>query len=97
MFLLIVMEQRVLFRKEMQRKFFDLVIEKLNCISLRGILQFGINCSHASLKNYYTERRLIPKNLFENLVHLAKIDVSSLNVKYINPYWGQIKGGKGKS
>ncbi len=87
-------EQRVLFHKGKQRKFLDLVIDKLNCISLRGMLQFGFDVPYSSLKNYYTERRLIPKSFFENLCYLAKIDVKTLKIKYVNGNWGQVKGGR---
>jgi hypothetical protein len=87
-------EDRVLFKKGEQRKFLNLAVERLNCVSVRGILQFGFNIKYNSLKNYYTERRLLPKTFFENLCHIAKIDSNSLNVKYINGNWGKVKGGK---
>ena len=89
------MEDRVLFHKGKQREFFDLVVDKLKCISLRGILQFGFDIPYSTLKNYYSERRLIPRNFFENLCYLAKIDIKGLKVKYVNGNWGQVKGGKG--
>lgn len=88
------MEYRVLFRKNEQRKFLNLVIKKLNCISLRGILQFGFKISYSSLKNYYVERRLIPKSFFLDLCYLAKINPELLNIKYIKGNWGQVKGGR---
>jgi hypothetical protein len=87
-------EQRVLFHKGEQRKFLDLVIIKLNCISLRGILQFGFEMPYSTLKNYYTERRLIPIGFFRELCHLAKIDVTKLNISYVDGNWGQVLGGK---
>lgn len=87
-------ESRVLFSRGEQRKFLNLVVTKLNCISLRGILQFGFDIPYSTLKNYYIERRLLPVSFFENLCHLAKIDASHLKIKYVNGNWGQIKGGK---
>jgi len=87
-------EERVLFHRGEQRKFLDLVATKLNCISVRGILQFGFDIPYSSLKNYYVERRLLPVGFFESLCHLAKIDASKLNVKYVKGNWGQVKGGK---
>jgi hypothetical protein len=86
-------ESRVLFLKGEQRKFLDLVVARLNCISLRGILQFGFDIPYSTLKNYYIERRLLPVGFFENLCHLAKIDASKLNVKYVESNWGQVIGG----
>ncbi len=85
---------RVKFKKGEQRKFLNLVVFRLNCISLRGILQFGFNIKYSSLKNYHLERRLLPRDFFENLCYLAKINIDSLNVEYVNENWGQIKGGK---
>lgn len=90
-------EQRVKFsRKGMQRKFLDLAVERLNCVSVRGILQFGFDIPYSTLKNYYTERRLIGRNFFENLCHIAKIDMGELNFRFINGNWGQVKGGRRK-
>jgi hypothetical protein len=85
---------RVKFRKGKQKDFLDLVIEKLNCVSLRGILQFGLDASYNCLKNYYTERRLMGRDFFEDLCHLSKINADELNVKYLENNWGQVKGGK---
>lgn len=90
------MEDRVLFKKHEQRKFLNLVIKKLDCISLRGILQFGFDIPYSSLKNYYIERRLLPKSFFLDLCYLAKIDSESLDVEYVKGNWGQIKGGRKK-
>jgi hypothetical protein len=88
--------ERVLFKKGMQRKFLDLTISNLNCISLRGLLQYGLNVNYNCLKNYYTERRLLPRIFFEDLCYLAKLDAGRLNVKYLGGNWGQVKGGNAK-
>jgi hypothetical protein len=85
---------RVKFKKKDQRKFLKLVVRKLNCISLRGILQFGFDVSYDNLKGYYGERRLLPKDFFDDLCHVSKINPKSLNVEYVEDNWGQIKGGK---
>jgi len=87
-------ELRILFHKGEQRKFLGLVVTRLNCISIRGILQFGFDIPYSTLKNYYIERRLLPRGFFENLCHLAKIDIKSLKIQYFNSNWGQVKGGK---
>ncbi len=86
--------ERVLFTKGMQRKFLDLVIENLNCLSLRGILQFGFDVKYSSLKNYYTERRLLPKDFFELLCQISKLNILDFDIKYLPEEWGRIKGGK---
>jgi hypothetical protein len=88
------MESRVRFKDGEQREFLNLVIKKLNCVSLRGILQFGFDMPYSSLKNYYCERRLLPKSLFENLCYLIKIEPEAFDVRYLESSWGKIKGGK---
>ncbi|MFA7707340.1 MAG: hypothetical protein WCX73_00140 [Candidatus Pacearchaeota archaeon] len=85
---------RVKFKSGEQRKFLNLVVSKLNCVSVRGILQFGFDISYSSLKNYYTERRLLPKSFFDDLCHLSKLNPKSFNVKYLQDNWGRVKGGK---
>jgi len=85
---------RVLFCKGEQRKFLDLIISQLGSISLRGILQFGFEIKYPSLKNYYTERRMIPKDFFKELCYLAKVDEKDLNINYVAENLGQIRGGK---
>lgn len=85
---------RIKFKKGKQREFLNLAIKKLNCVSLRGILQFGLGVSYDCLKNYYVERRLMDKDFFEDLCHLSKINVNDLKIDYFEDNWGQVKGGK---
>lgn len=85
---------RIKFKKEKQRKFLDLVIEKLNAPSLRGILQFGFNVPYSTLKNYYNESRLLPEDLFDDLCEVAKIDKSELSFEFVDENWGKVKGGR---
>jgi hypothetical protein len=91
------MEERVLFHKKFsQRKFLKLCIKKLNVNSLHSLLQFGFNVRYSALKNYYSERRLLPIDFFLDLCHLAKINPAVFKVNYVSKYWGQVKGGKVK-
>jgi len=85
---------RVKFSKGKQRKFLDLVVIRLNCVSVRGILQFGLNISYDSLKNYYSERRLLPKDFFDDLIYLTKINLKSLDIEYLEDNWGRVRGGE---
>lgn len=85
---------RVIFQKGKQKEFLDLVRSNLSSPSIRGLLQFGFSVRYSSLKNYYTERRSIPKILFDEMIVLAKIDVEKLEVKFEKDNWGQVKGGK---
>jgi len=88
------MEDRIKFRKNKQKEFLDLVKTKLNCVSLRGILQFGIKVPYSTLKDYYNENLFIPRNLFEDLCYLAKINKKELGFEVLSGNWGQVKGGK---
>ena len=85
---------RIKFHKGEQKKFLDLVVSRLNCVSVRGILQFGFNISYDSLKNYYSERRLLPKIFFDDLCYIAKINKNKLNIEYFEDNWGKVKGGR---
>ncbi len=85
---------RIKFKKEKQKFFLDLVIEKLNAPSLRGILQFGFNVPYSTLKNYYNESRLLPEDLFDDLCEVAKIDKSELSFEFVDENWGKVKGGR---
>lgn len=88
------MEQRVKFKHRGQKKFLNLVVRRLSCVSVRGILQFGFGVSYSGLKNYYIERRLLSRGFFEDLCHVAKIDPLKLNVKYVSGNFGCVRGGK---
>ena len=88
------MVNRIKFSRGKQREFLDLVVERMSAVSLRSLLQFGVDTNYSSLKNYYTERRFLPEDLFDNLCHLAKIDVEDLDVEKLGDYWGQTKGGR---
>jgi len=85
---------RVKFKSGEQRKFLNLVVEKLNCVSIRGILERGFNISYDCLKNYYIERRLFPEWFFKDLCHLAKLNPNDFDVRYLGDNWGRVKGGK---
>ncbi len=87
------MEDRILFGLGKQREFLNLVVEKLSCGSLRGILQFGFDMGYDSLKSYYTERRLLSKSFFDNLCYIAKININDLDYQVVNGKWGVIRGG----
>ena len=86
---------RICFREQgKQKEFLDKVIAELTSPSLRGLLQFGISTNYTSLKNYYTERRCLPKDLFEDLCILSHMDKNSLDITEKGNSWGQVKGGK---
>ena len=85
---------RIRFRRGGQRKFLDLVVERLRSPSVRGILQFGFDVPYSTLKNYYNESRLLSGSLFDDLCEVARIDKGSLNFEEVDENWGKVKGGK---
>ena len=86
--------KRIRFRKGEQRKFLDLIIERLDAPSMRGILQFGFDVPYSTLKNYYNESRLLPGNLFDDFCEVARIDKRELSFEFVGENWGKVKGGK---
>ena len=85
---------RIKFKKGKQRKFLDLAVEKLNSPSVRGILQFGFDIPYSTLKNYYNESRLMPKNLFEDICDVALIGKNKFEVEEVSENRGKVKGGQ---
>lgn len=85
---------RIKFQKGEQRKFIKRVLENSNCPSLRAFLQFGFDQPYSTLKNYYSEHRLLPEKFFMDLVKFGKIDLKEFEFETMEENWGQIKGGK---
>jgi len=72
----------------------DLVVERTNSPSMRGLLQFGFSVPYSTLKNYHNESRMLPEDLFLDLCSVAKINIKNLKFEYLSKNWGQVKGGK---
>jgi len=70
------------------------VLLKTNCPSIKDFEQFGLGIPYSTMKNYFSEQRLLSKDLFDKLLHLSKINQSSLNIIFLEDNWGQVKGGK---
>ncbi|MCK5321143.1 hypothetical protein KAJ38_01060 [Candidatus Pacearchaeota archaeon] len=86
--------RRVKFGVGKQRKFLNLIIEKLNAPSLRGLLQFGFSVPYSTLKNYYNESRLLPEDFFKDLCGVAKVDEGELRFEFVEGNFGQVRGGR---
>jgi hypothetical protein len=84
---------RVKFKKGKQKEFIDLVLKNIGCPSLRGLISRGFNVPYSSLKNYYSEERTLPKDLFDNLCYIGKINCNSLKFQLLQDNWGVVKGG----
>ena len=85
---------RIKFKRGGQRKFLDLVVERLNSPSVRGILQFGFDVPYSTLRNYYNESRLLPEELFLDLLEVSGLREDELKVERVDENWGKVKGGK---
>ncbi|MFH0808232.1 MAG: hypothetical protein V1888_01295 [archaeon] len=81
-------------KKGRQKAFLDLVILKIKSPSLRGLLQFGFDVKYSTLKNYYSEVRLMSEDLVRDFCGVAGIDFDGLNIGKVDENWGKVLGGK---
>jgi len=82
---------RIKFPKGEQRQFLKQVIVKINSPSLKELSQ-RLNLNYSTLKSYYAENRLLPQQLFNDLIIISKIE--NPKIKILDEYWGKSKGGK---
>ena len=85
---------RIKFPPGKQREFIDGVLIQLGCPSLRRLREHGFAVSYSCLKNYYSECRTLPEDLFNDFCIILKVDPKSLKVKSLDENWGKILGGK---
>lgn len=85
---------RIKFSKGKQREFIKKVIAKINCPSLRELINRGIDVNYSTLKNYYSEERCLSEELFYELIEISALNKNELDFEIINENWGQVKGGK---
>jgi hypothetical protein len=88
------MMSRIKFKKGKQREFIEKVLEKINCPSLRELINRGIDVNYSTLKNYFNEDRLIPEILFNELIEISGFNKKDFYFEIIEENWGQISGGK---
>jgi hypothetical protein len=80
--------------KGKQREFINLVLQSINCPSLRELINRGVSVNYSTLKNYFTEQRLISESFFEELIELSNLNKNNFNFEVIGDNWGQVIGGK---
>ncbi|MEK6757898.1 MAG: hypothetical protein AABX88_02105 [Nanoarchaeota archaeon] len=80
--------------KGQQRSFIEQVLKNINCISLRELINRGFDIPYSTLKNYYSEQRLLPEVFFNDLCYIGKIKKDFFKVELLDENWGKIKGGK---
>lgn len=86
--------KRIKFGKDKQRKFLQEVLLSINCPSLRELRKRGFDISYSSLKNYFSERRNLPEDFFEDLLEVSKIAREDLDFEVLDENYGQVLGGK---
>jgi len=84
---------RIKFEKLKQRKFLDLVMQNSNCPSLAELSR-RLSVNYQSLKNYFSERRILSEEIFSDLCLIGNLQKENFQFKEINEHWGQMKGGK---
>jgi len=87
---------RIRFKKGKQRAFLKEVLIAIGSPSLRELINRGFDIPYSTLKNYYSESRLLPEGFFRELVYLAKINVNELDIDVIKDNWGKVLGGSKK-
>lgn len=85
---------RIIFKKGKQKEFIDKVLEVTGSPSLRELINRGIDVKYPSLKNYSSERRFLPSQLFEELLNVSKLDKNSFSFELMDENFGQVLGGK---
>lgn len=85
---------RVKFRKGKQKEFIKKVLLRIGAPSLRELINRGISVNYSTLKNYSSEQRLLPLELFEDFCELALMEKKDFNFKIVADNFGQVIGGK---
>jgi len=85
---------RIKFRKWQQREFFDLVLIRTSCPSLRSLISRGFDIPYSTLKSYYNENRTIPQEFFSQLCIFAGLEKKKIQAVFLSENWGQVLGGK---
>ncbi len=79
--------------KTEQRRFLKKVMKNLNCLTLRELAN-RMDFNYSTLKNYFSEKRLLPEDFFNDLCYISQINKDSLNFKLLPKNFGQVAGGR---
>jgi len=77
--------------KNKQRNFLKKIMQETNSPTLRE-LSIRLNINYSTLKNYYSKKRLLPEQLFNDLCTIQNI--TKPKVEILKENWGKVKGGK---
>jgi len=81
---------RVVLKDGKQREFLKKVMEVGGIPTLRELCQ-RVDVNYSTMKNYFSQVRLLPKELFERLGVISGLN---WKVDLVDDNWGQVKGGK---
>lgn len=84
---------RIKFKKGLQRKFFEKILEETGSPSLMELSR-RLEINYSTLKNYFIEERLISEELLGVLLKFADLDKSSFDFEILQDNWGRVKGGR---
>jgi len=77
-----------------QRKFLFLILKKTDCPSIKELSNRFLGVSYSAWRNYFSEIRLLPLNLFEELCKFANVKKENFKFEELKNNWGQVVGGK---
>ena len=86
--------KRIKFKKNKQKEFLNLVLDKSNCPSVKELSERFLGTSYSAWRNYFSEERLLPLDLFEELCDFSLLKKEDFEFEILEKNWGQIKGGK---
>ena len=72
----------------------EMVLERINCPSLRELINRGFDIPYSTLRNYFSEQRNLPETFFYNLLEISKLDKRKINFEVLDENFGRVKGGK---
>lgn len=87
-------KMRVKFNKGKQREFIREVLTRSGCPSLRELRNRGVDVNYSTMKNYFSEKRLLSLELFEVLLRIGDLKKENFDFEIIEDSWGQVIGGK---
>ncbi len=86
---------RIKFQSTSQRDFIKKIMDDSGCPSLRELSR-RIDVNYSTMKNYYSEKRLLSKKVYDLLLSFSQIPSFEFEVSILEENWGQRKGGKCK-
>lgn len=85
--------ERIKFGLGKQKEFLKEVLITLDCPTLKELSdRFDLN--YSTMKNYFSEKRLLPEEVFSDLCFVSKLNKERFSFQILKGNFGQIFGGK---